>query len=255
MIKSSFCKCLFLTTAAVLVFASAAFSQVTIVLTGVNGSYAGSDPTVYTDPYYGTINGTATTIMCDDYADDNNIGDTWQANVTTVATVTTSNTTKWIGDGATVKITPTSPTLTMNTQTLYDGIAYLSTQMLGASSGAAQEAYSFALWQLTCTYGNANPNLPAAGQSTCGSTTPFSTIGGALLTAAENDLNAALSQNYTPGEYSNVTIYTPTFANNVDPQEFISVPEASTIAMLGADLLCLLAMAFFFRRRVLQPIS
>jgi len=243
---------------AVLAFAPASFAQANMQLTGVNGANAGG---VYTDPYNGTINGVSSTIICDDYADDSYFNETWQANATNVASAGSSSTVKWIGDGATVTI-GSGPTLTMNTQTLYDAIGYLSTQMLGAASGEPQEAYSFALWELTCTYGT--PNTAATLGKGC-TTNPFSTISGQLLTDAQNDLNAALSQNYTPGEYSNVEVYTPISGTQgmcgtnpcgtTPPQEFIAVPESSTVVMVGADLLGLLALAIFFRRRAVQPIS
>jgi len=227
----------------VLAFAPASFAQVNMQLTGVNGASAAG---VYTDPYYGTINGVASTIICDDYADDTYFNETWKANATNLASAGTSTTLKWSGTNG------------LSTQTLYDAIAYLSTQMLSAASGEPQEAYSFALWELTCKYGSANLG------NSC-KTDPFSTISGQLATDAQNDLNAALGQTYTPGEFSNVTIYTPISGtqgmcgNNpcatTPPQEFIVVPESSTIAMVSADLLGLLALGFFFRRRALQTLN
>jgi len=244
---------------AVLAFAPSSFAQASMQLTGVNGSSAGG---VYTDPYFGTINGVSSTIICDDYADDSYFNETWQANATNVASAGSSSTVKWIGNGDTVHLSG-GPTLTMDTQTLYDAIGYLSTQMLGAGSGEPQEAYSFALWELTCTYGT--PNAAAGLGKGCPTTDPFKTISGQLLTDAQNDLNAALSQNYTPGEFSNVEIYTPIDGTQgmcgsnpcttTPPQEFITVPESSTIAMLGADMLGLVVLAFFFRRRLVHPIS
>jgi len=228
----------YLTVVAVLIFASASFGQqVTMQLTGVNGGSAGG---VYTDPYYGTVNGVAATLICDDYADHSWVGPpTWQATVTNVASITsTTSTLKWIGNG-------------MSTQTLYNTIAYLSTRMLQDSNQTDQEAYSFALWELTCTYGSANPSVP--GGDCASKTAPFDSIqttNPTVYNLATGFLQEALSQTFTAGEYANVTVYTPVGA--VDPQEFIRVPEASTIAMLGVDLLGVLAMAFFFRRRGLQ---
>jgi len=233
---------------ALVAFAPLSFAQVNMTLTAVNPSeYAGTNPTVYTDPYFGTVGGVSSTIICDDYADDSYLNETWKANATTVSSVTSStNTLKWIGKG-------------ISTQTLYDEIAYLSTQMLGTSSAEGQEAYSFALWELTCTYGTPNPAAGLGLSAGCAKD-PFSTItsNSTLWNDANNDLNAALSQNYTPGEYSNVTIYTPINGTQNEPtipQEFIVVPESSTIVMVSADLLGLLALAFFFRRRALQPLS
>jgi len=247
--NSAFKQNWYLLAVAVLFFASAAFGQsTTLVLTGVNGASAGG---VYTDPYYGTItvtNGassttTPVTVLCDDYADESNLGPpSWAVAVTTVANVsTTSNTLKWSGANG------------LSTQQLYDAIAYLSGKLLAAAPGEAQEAYSFAIWELTYEYGTANIMNPNG-------TKPFSTISGTtpgtVLYDATQDLNDVLGKigSLSASQFANVTIYTP-IPGSVDPQEFIKVPEASTLAMLGVDLLGLLALAFFFRRQGMQLAS
>jgi len=236
MMRCSFKQYWYLPAIAVLLFASASFGQqVTMTLNTVNGA---NDGGVFTDPYYGTVNGAPTTLICDDYADESNLGETWKAYVTNVASAGTSSTLKWTGNG-------------VSTQTLYDAIAYLATQMLTQPQGQQQEAYSFALWELTYSYGTSNGGTPST-------TDPFSTLGATdpVLTEAKGLLNNAALLNplsYSAGEFSNVTIYTPT--NGGPPQEFITVPESSTIAMVGVDLLGVLALAFFFRRRTLQPLS
>jgi len=243
--NSSFKQYWFLVAVATLLFASASFGQtVTMTLTGVNGA---NDGGVFTDPYYGTITSGAGTssgaIICDDYADESLLGQTWKAVATNVASAgTTSNTLKWSGANG------------VSTQTLYNAIASLATTMLTKPSGPAQEAYSFAIWELTYLYGKSNGGTPST-------IDPISTLGGDSVAAAALALLAnpfatgglLNASTYAPGAYSNVTIYTPT--NVGPPQEFITVPEASTLAMLGVDLLGLLALAFFFRRRGLQLTS
>jgi len=243
--NSSFKQYWYLLAVAVLLFAPASFAQtVTMTLSSVNGA---NDGGVYTDPYYGTITSGGVTssavLICDDYADESLLGQTWSAVVTNVtAAGTTSNTLKWTGTNG------------VSTQTLYNAIASLATTMLTKPAGPAQEAYSFAIWELTFLYGKSNGGMPST-------IDPISTLGGDSVAAAALALLAdpfatggLLNANtYTPGEFSNVAIYTPT--NVGPPQEFISVPEASTVAMLGVDLLGLLALGFFFRRRGMQLAS
>jgi len=244
--NSSFKQYWYLLAVAVLLFAPASFAQtVTMTLTGVNGA---NDGGVYTDPYYGTITSAAGTssgaIICDDYADESLIGQTWTAVATNLTSAgTTSNTLKWMGTNG------------VSTQTLYNAIASLATTMLTKPAGAAQEAYSFAIWELTFLYGKSNGGTPSTVDpfSTLAATDPVLAAAQALLLnpfATNGLLNAGT---YTPGEFSYVTIYTPT--NVGPPQEFITVPEASTVAMLGVDLLGLLALGFFFRRRGMQLAS
>lgn len=58
---------------------------VTVELTGVNGAVVGG---VYADPYYGTINGQAATLVCDDYSHDTYMNESWTANVSTFPSLT-----------------------------------------------------------------------------------------------------------------------------------------------------------------------
>lgn len=247
----------FLTAAAVLLCASASFAQVTMTLTGVNGSTAGTSPTVYTNPYYGTINGVSATIICDDYADDSFFNETWQANAiaeTTAGASVIQNVTpqvKWV-DPQTGKNTAAL------TQQLYNEMSWLAIQMLAAAPGQPQEDYSFAIWQLACQ----SATSVTVGNFPC-SPSPISTLGSADQAIVNQDIaNAAGHANDV---FSNVTIYTPVAGTGMcgsapcpstTPQEFIVVtPESSTIVMLGADLLGLLAFAYFFRRRLVLPVS
>jgi len=226
----------YLSVVSLLVFASASFAQnpASMDLTGVNGASLGP---AYTDPYYATINNVPTTVICDDFADESFLNTPWSANETNLTSAGTSALVKWEGGSAAA------------TQTLYDEIAFLSIALLGAAPGQAQEDYSYALWQLTCTQ-STGANIG----NTCGSKLPFSYLSGTDLTNATNDLNAALNATYTTGEYSNVEIYTPVAGSSPVQQEFIVVtPESSSVVLLGADMLGLLALAFVFRRRLLLP--
>ena len=65
---------------------------VTMVFQGVNGA---NDGQYYVSPYYGTLTdqtGTHTvTLFCDDILNEVNFGQTWQANVTNLATAVNTN--------------------------------------------------------------------------------------------------------------------------------------------------------------------
>lgn len=227
-----------------LAFASATFAQnpAAMDLTGVNGAWLGP---AYTDPYYATINGVPTAVLCDDFADQSYLNTPWSANVTNLALAGSSSQVKWNAGSQ------------LATQTLYDEIAFLATALLAAAPGQAQEDYSYALWQLTCTQSTQNASGANVGNTCAGSPLPFSylTPGSSDYINANNDLTAALGAKYTSGEYSNVTIYTPVSSSSPIQQEFITVPESSSVVVFGADLLGLLALAFVFRRRLLSPIS
>jgi len=227
------------TVVALLLFASASSATVaSLTLTGVNPTYHSLNG-VYTDPYQATINGVSTTVICDDWADDSYIGESWTANVINLASAGAS-----IGTAAQVKWNAGS-----QTQSLYNEVAWLSTEMLDIGDATTQADLSFAIWELTC-------KATATVGSNC-STANLPNDGGAAswITAAAN---------HSSGDYSNFLIYTPVVGSKITcgtgdcattpPQEFIvRVSEPSVAAMLSGDLLGLLGLVFIFRRRTHLP--
>jgi len=205
-------------------FLPTASAQVSMDLTGVNGnSYDG----VYTSPYYATINGVATTVICDDFETESYLGETWLAKVTNVASV--------VGGSSTAKFTPAQN---------YDAVANLATQLLSVPASSEQAIIlSYAIWDV---FDQSGVQAWLANPSNGGDTLGISAL-------ALADASAALSATYTTGEYSNVTIYTSTASS---PQEFISVaaPEASTPILLAVDLLGFIALIGFLRKRVSRSI-
>jgi hypothetical protein len=207
---------------AALCFATSALATVNMELTGVNGnSYAG----VYTSPYSATVNGVATTVICDDFSTESSIGQTWTANVTTVASV--------VAGTSSAKFSPAQS---------YDAVANLATQLLSVSASSQQAVIlSFAIWDI----------FDASGvQSWLTSHGDPSGVYSAALMAANTALTATT---YTAGEYSNVYIYSSTVGV---PQEFIgigsgsvSTPETSSPVILAVDLLALGIIVWLFRRR------
>lgn len=220
---------------ATLCFATSAFAQVNMQLTGVNGnSYGG----VYTSPYFATVNGVATTVICDDFGTDSYIGEKWTANVSTVSNPTTA---KFSASNVQQSTNPTTGFTglgSLTTQQAYDAVASLATQLLGVSSSSQQAIIlSYAIWEVFDFSGV---------ESQLGSTN-------SVFLAAYADAEAALKSSYTGGEYSNVLIYTSTTGT---PQEFISVgtvstPEAPSPVILAIDLFALGIIVLLFRRRKL----
>lgn len=210
---------------AFLCFLPSAFAQpASMYLYGVNGnSYDG----VYTSPYYATVNGVATTVICDDFETESYIGESWYANVTNVASV--------VAGSSTAKFSPAAD---------YDAVANLATQLLSVPASSEQAVIlSFAIWDI---FDPSGVQAWLANPSNGGD--PLGVSGLALA-----DANAALSASYTPGEYSNVTIYTSTTGT---PQEFISVttPEASTPILMAIDLLGFLALVGLLRKRAARTV-
>jgi hypothetical protein len=190
-------------------------------LTGVNGnSYAG----VYTSPYSATVNGVATTVICDDFSTESSIGQTWTANVTTVASV--------VAGTSSAKFSPAQS---------YDAVANLANQLLSVSASSQQAiVLSFAIWDI----------FDAGGVQSWLTSHPDPD---GVYTAAMTAANTALTAKYTAGAYSNFYIYSSTVGV---PQEFIgigsgsvSTPEASSPVILAVDLLALGIIVWLFRRR------
>src|SRR6476660_752402 len=113
----------------VICLASVAFAQTSVTLTGVAGqSYDG----IYVSPYYATVGGTSTVVVCDDFADESSIGSTWNAQTTSFSNVNSSN---------------TSWGLAGQNTSLYGAVGYLTNLVLAAAPGStAQIIDTFALW-------------------------------------------------------------------------------------------------------------
>jgi hypothetical protein len=198
---------------------------------------------VYISPYTATVNGVVTSVICDDFATDVYFGYSWTANVTNLSSLNGETSSDITLKFDTPNSTPTGNAAQQQQQ--YTVAAYLATEIMQAQAAnnvPAQADYSFALWYLF------EPNAVTswlAGYSD-GSTT---------LAAAEADMQQAelATQGMTPGNYSNVTIFssTPLAAS----QEYLSVapvtmPEASAPVFLAIYLGALLASAFVFKRRL-----
>jgi hypothetical protein len=173
---------------------------------------------VYVGPYSATVNGQASQIICDDWAHDTYLNESWTANVTNFSNLGSSSLPMWLGKSG--------------ASTLYADAAWLATQMLlPANQSTSAEGYlAYALWSLF------NPNA-LNGLS-------------ASQMAGVNSWLYKIPAGLTPSQYANFFIYTPDLSKSITcgggncptapPQEFlgfISAPEG------GAALLYLLLAA------------
>jgi hypothetical protein len=221
----------FLSIAVFLMLASVGFAQ-TLTFTGVgNGSAivnAGGE-SVYADPYTGTINGTPSFIICDDFVDE--VGSTWSASEENASSVDPN--VRFFGAN-------------------YSELAYLANLLMAdyianPSDAFDEEAISLAIWNIT------DPGLAATDVSQP-----------TVVAQAAADTTAAaffVAHGYTG---SDVDVYTPCAtgsngnqnhsaacpgANPYTSQEFLWVdgppnvpaPEPASAAILGFDLLSALA--------------
>jgi hypothetical protein len=209
---------------------------------------------VYVDPYTATVNGVSTAVICDDWSDNTYTDETWTANVTNEAEVSTANPAPKFGDN----------------QALYNEVTWLADQMLPATSQNATEdtELSIAIWDLTYGANGTNEETPAplAYLETYGTSSEY---GQAITDICEAEGTAAggglcAGTNYA-GEAGYISandweILTPTSAAptcsgaacpTAPPQEFLVevAAEPSSLALLAVELLLMAGFAGFVRWR------
>jgi hypothetical protein len=189
----------------------------------------------YVGPYTATVNGVSNLVVCDDYADESYVGETWKANVSTYASLPS------VHMGYSVRWAQGEP----NQLQLYDAAASLIQQMFQPNSSTQLINNSTTVGELQyAVWGVFDP-------SAISDLSAYNAADGA---AANNYLTQAEAKSFSSGEFSNVTIYTPTCGAKPcqnPPQEFITyaTPEPSAVIILLADLLLLGTAAMVLRRR------
>lgn len=254
-------------TGALLVFCGAgACAQDTLTLLSPANTGGASAAGVYTSPYNIGVNSTsvATQLVCDDYLNDISVGETWQANVATFTTLTSSNVSSLLF-GSSSTAPPSNPTypndavFPTDIAADYAVAAVLTAELMSLSdlTSDAAKGYSFAIWNVfdkslgdPTGLGLALPDLTAAENLVTAAMAQDAALG---LSAGSVDLNLITVNGHS---ISGLTVYTPTAdsPNNGGssvPQEFlqVSMPEPSYPAVLALDLLAVAGLLVFFRRR------
>ncbi len=192
---------------------------------------------IYVGPYYATIDGVPNVpIICDDFSDETYVDESWNANVTTVA----SNSPTWISQRDKLDETQQS--------TDYAEVAYLAEQLMNPATTCKNlnadcaGDIQFAIWNIF------DPGAPLDLLKSSGLTNDLANAR-AWLNAAS--MNAGLSS-----QYSNVLVYSPQSGSS-PPQEFIMVqtPEPGFASLLGVDLVTLAGVVLFVRHRIKKRAS
>ncbi|MGA2605839.1 MAG: PEP-CTERM sorting domain-containing protein [Terriglobia bacterium] len=191
-------------------------TPVNMVFTGVNGV---SDGQYYVSPYYGTMNGAPVTLFCDDINNEVTWGQTWTANVTSLASGVFTNTR--YGNGS------INPNLGgTNPQVLYEEAAWLVTQF--ASNSSDYVTLQHALWDLMTP--GAEPTNFTNGD-----------VDGISVATWLQDANNHYGS-INPADFEIVTNIGP-LAYTGQVQEFIvQTPEPSSLALLVTGMLALMLL-------------
>lgn len=218
-----------------LCLAPCTFSQASMFLTGAGNNVMGG---VYAGPYQATVNGVPTPVICDDFLDESYLDEAWTADMSTVASLGTN--VKW----------------GQSNQLRYDQAAWLAVEMfLPVNSNPATMAeISFAIWDIFDPGPSGAINYLAS----------YPGVNPTYVSGAKNWVSMAQSQTFTSGEFSEVQVYSVDSSQPITcgggkcptagpPQEFLVVatPEPPALAFLAVDLLSLLAVVLFVRRRAL----
>jgi len=212
---------------------------------------------VYDSPYEATItDGTQSTqalVICDDFATDISVGDTWSAYQNSLSSVGTDSTTGGpqkftIGYSSQPynttpdTITVGSSTITLNIEQEYTAAALLAEELVNnlnvptASNSILVGEYSYAIWTIF------EPGAINGYEGQLTNSTYQGVINGLRTTALTEAYDGA-----TP--YDTVSIYTPNPTSASQEFLVVNTPEASSLANLAVDLLLLAGAVFVVRRR------
>lgn len=201
---------MFLLGCALVLLGASINSSATTVTVKLTGVNGVSQNGVYVDPYYGTINNSPAILVCDDFNHETSVGESWTATVSTFSNLSS------------VRFQQNTEALTLKD---YDEVAYLYNQLLDNPSQYSD--ISFALWSIF------TPSI----KNLSGFTNP-----------SQNWLIQAQNQNYSPGQFSNFEILTPTSSGPGSPQEFLSeTPEPANVLLLLSGLA---ALSLLWRKRL-----
>jgi hypothetical protein len=235
--RKSFAGLMWFVAVGILFAAPSAFGQVNLYLNNAGNNVMDG---VYVGPYNATIGGSQQgQIICDDFKDDTNTGESWLANVTTLSNL---NGTKW---GSSVAGDAGLLGGTFSSLQGYEAMLYLSSQMLG-NKNATQVGYlAYAVWSIFDASGVYNW-LVSHGDA-------------AAWKTVQSLAASALKGSYSIAQFAGWQIFTPTkcftncTGNSGMPQEFFEyVPEGGTALgyLLVGLFSCLAAAVYRTRRQV-----
>jgi len=209
-----------LATLSLLAAAAAQLSAgpVNVTFNSANGETDSSGYAI--SPYNITISGTSTTAYCDDFANDDSIGETWTANLTNLGSGDLSNTRY---GGISQTLATANGSANYDGRQLYEMAAWLTLQYgsNAINNGVIQDT----IWDLF----NPNAGDPSSQPPQAGSTT--------WLFAAETNYGGI-----DAADFSILTNTAPvTLSGTGQVQEFMLTPEPSSTLLLGLGLI---AVAF-----------
>jgi hypothetical protein len=183
---------------------------------------------VYVGAYTATINGVSTQVVCDDYADDSYLNESWSAAVTNSSSL---GSTKW-----------------WQSPSGYNGAAWLVTQMMNSSDPTTVGEIQYAIWGIFDS--NAITNLNNF------NTTYGQAAQGWINMAAKNSNTNFLVYTFDPLG-GTATCGGGPCPTSGPPQEFLVVPapESPFLITLAGYMLGLALIAVVLRRRVVWPSS
>ncbi len=214
-------------------------------LTGV-GNGANLDG-IYVSPYTAIVNNVQTSVICDDFYNDVEMGESWSVSPAGGETV---------GEAATIGLfgsQSANPLISGQTYAAallgYEEVAFLSQQLilnLPSLSLSQQDLLSYSIWAVFD---------PTGVQAWLGSATAASNMGVSWVTV-QNELSSITPADLA-GDFSNVRIYTPSVPGTQTcpscgaPQEFVTVTtaEAPIVANLAVDFLAFGGLLFVFRQK------
>ncbi len=219
---------------------------------------------VYTSPYGISVNGTPTLLICDDFETNISLGDSWSANLTTLAQINSTNVNGFKFDSS-----PYSSAILQGTTAAedYATAAVLAAELMtlpniGTSTEDSETAgeLSFAIWSVfdNSLYTKLNSSSHTTGYGSL-TAAEVAAVDADIVNAQNLVAGATVAGTTNLGDLSidgqsigSLMVYSPNPLST--SQEFLAVntvraAEPPSPVLLGVDLLSLAGLMLFVRRR------